>query len=186
MPAIGAPFEPSFAAMPRRRWWRLLAVLILATGCTDRAAEKQKAYHEAVAAAEREKAVLRNMQAERERLLGEYQMHDFEIRVWSGQFAPHRALGIDLSDEFAEDHRLARFFYRKLPLGWLGQIDRLLARSPQVLPWYDRYAGDVYRRKIVDRYVRRLQTLADRVTLQQSRVRGAEEYARLLKPTDTQ
>lgn len=170
---------------PKRRLAAAAVVLALAAGCTDRAAEKQKAYDDALAAVEREKAVLRNMRAERERLLGEYQMHDFEIRVWSGRFAPHQALGLDLAREFGEEQRWMRFFYRQWPLGWCGQIDRLLARSPQVLPWYDRYAGEVYRRKIVDRYVRRLNTLADRLTLQQSRVRDAEEYARLLNPASS-
>jgi hypothetical protein len=162
----------------------MLTALAFSAGCADRAAEKQKAYDDAIIAVEREQAVLRNMRTERERLLGEYLMHDFEIRVWSGRFAPHRAWGPDLADDFDDEHRFTRFFYRKLPLGWFGQFDRLLARRPEVLPWYDRYAGEAYRRKIADRYIRQLNTLADRITLQQGRVRDAEEYARLLKPAD--
>jgi hypothetical protein len=184
MPAIGAPFDLPFFARPNRQLARLLIVTALATGCADRAAEKQEAYDDALAAVDREKTVLRNMRSERERLLGEYQMHDFEIRVWSGQFAPHEALGVNLTDEFGDERRLVRFFYRHWPLDWIGQLDRLLALHPQLLPWYDRYAGDAHRRRLVDHYVRRLNTLADRLTLQQGRVRDAEEYARLLKPAD--
>jgi hypothetical protein len=185
MLATGAPPNLPFAAPSRRRFVWLLTALVFWAGCGDSAAEKQKAYDEALAAVDREKAVLRNMRDERERLLGEYQMHDFEIRVWSGQFAPHRALGLNLADDFDKEHHWLRFFYRTWPLHTFGQIDRLLARRPEVLPWYDRYAGESYRRRIADRYIRQLNTLADRVTLQQSRVRDAEEYARLLKPQES-
>lgn len=186
MPELAVLAAQPVSKPSKRRLAAAAVVLALAAGCTDRTAEKQKAYDEALAAVDREQAVLRNMRAERERLLGEYQMHDFEIRVWSGRFAPHRALGFDLDDEFDDEHRLARFFYRQWPLGWCGQIDRLLTRRPEVLPWYDRYAGEAYRRKITDRYVRQLNTLADRVTLQQGRMRDAEEYARLLNPAGSQ
>jgi len=173
---------PAAIPMSKRRLVAAVIVVVLTAGCGDSAADKQKAYDDALAAVDRERAVLRNMQAERERLLGEYLMHDFEIRVWSGQFAPHRALGFDLADDFDDEHRWVRFFYRKLPLGWFAQIDRLMSRRPEVLPWYDRYAGETYRRKISDRYIRQLSTLADRVALQEGRVRDAEEYARLLMP----
>jgi hypothetical protein len=195
--AFAASSRPASPPSPRRRFGRAVALAValsatlllsatlpLVVGCGDSSAEKRKAYQDALAAVDREKKVLGNMRDERERLYGEYLMHEFETRVWSGQFVPHRALGFDWADEFARDQWFARFCYRKMPLGPAGQLDRLLARNPESLPWHDRFAGDAYRRRIADRYLRVLNDLRDRVALQEDRVRNAEEFARILKPKD--
>jgi len=185
---LRAGTQPVVAAMGsvrRSDFRRLTACLlgvVLAAGCGDDGVEQRKAYDAAMQVVERERSTLTNMKAERERLYGELLMHDFESRVWSGEFSPHQWLGLDFRGDYATEYRLSRFIYRKAPLGWVGRIDRLLTRSPTLMPWYDRYQGEIYRRRLTDRYARMLNDLRDRIALQNDRVRNAEEYARIVKP----
>jgi hypothetical protein len=165
---------------------RAVAVVCLAMalvgGCGDDEAEKRRAYEEAEAAVAHEKTALRNLEFERKRLQGELRLHEFESRVWMGTFAPHKALGIDLGREYGHDLELVRFLYRKWPLGWFGRLDRLLARSPQVLPWYDRREGELYIARLKERYAKLLKDIDARIAIQKDRIRNAEEYAEIVRP----
>jgi hypothetical protein len=187
MPEIG-PCEPRihrWTSGPRRLGAVVVAALFLlslSAGCGDDEAERRRAYEQAEAAVAREKATLDNMELERRRLEGEQRLHEFQARVWTGEFVPHKLLGIDLGREQGKDLSLVRFFYRKWPLGWFGRLDRLLARSPQVLPWLDRRAGEAYGTKVKERYVRQLKDLDVRLAIQKDRIRAAEEYAEIVRP----
>jgi hypothetical protein len=176
--------RPSLRRRARRSVVAALSVAALA-GCGGDDAAQRKAYDEAVAAVARERQTLRNMEIERKRLEGERRVHEFESRVLSGTFAPLKALGLDLGKDYGNELRLVRFFYRKWPLGWVGRLDRLLARDADLLPWYDRRAGDLYGRKLKDRYAKLLKDLDDRIAIQKDRIRNAEEYAEIVRPRKT-
>jgi hypothetical protein len=175
----------AFAPSSRRATAMVVALLIAAaTGCGSDDAERRKAYDDAQAVVARERATLAAMQAEHDRLYGEYQMHDFESRLWSGRVSIGKLLGFDLDRRVGRDRKLTRFFYQKWPLGWLGRMDRLLTQRSDLLPWYNKYQGEMYQRKLTDHYKRMLGDLNDRLAIQRDRVRNAEEYARIIAPKD--
>lgn len=172
----------------RRRWsrlgWSALFVSVLPLlGCREDNARQVAAHQEAVAAIAREKQTLANVRAEQQRVYGEYLLNDFEGRVWVGDFSLSGALRLPWSnDNFDRNPPLYIYLRNKLPLGWLGQLDRLFSSKPEALPWYGRTAGDLYRRRIQDRFGRVLNVLRDRIALQEDRVQKSEEYARLIEP----
>lgn len=167
------------------RWGVLLTALLL--GCGDDSVRQKAAHDEALAAVEREKVTLKNMQAEQQRIYGEYLLHDFEGRIWAGTFVPSEAWGISWSERLSGDDSSLRSYLRtKLPHDWLRQLDRLLREESDLMPWYDRTQGELYRRRIRDRYSKLLDDIRDRLALQSERVRNAQEYARLLDPATTE
>lgn len=164
----------------------VFALTLLVLGCGEDPAKQQAAYDAAMADVERERTSLKNIRSEMERIYGEYLLHNFEGRAWSGEFSPRRVLRLKfLDDEYGTPTTIYAYLYRKAPLGWAAQLDRLLTDKPEVLPWYDRTRGEVYRRRVQERYARMLVDLRDRVTLQTERLKSAEEYARLLKPGES-
>jgi hypothetical protein len=159
--------------------------VVTVTGCGGEDAEQKKALEDAQAAVTRERATLTGMQAEYDRLLGEYQMHEFESRVWMGQVSLGKALGLDLERDLGDEWRNARFFFQKWPWGWFGRIDRLLTLRGDLLPWYNRYKGESYNRRQAEYYKRMLRDLGDRLVIQRDRVRNAEEYVQIIGPRTT-
>jgi hypothetical protein len=188
MPELGLHDDSLAAAFatPARRYAVVTALLlpVLAIGCGKDDAEQRKAYDDAQVVVERERATLAGMQAEYDRLYGEYLMHEFESRVWSGRVSLGKPLGLDVDREVSRTWPLSRFFYQKWPLGWFGRIDRLLTTQSELMPWYNRYQGEAYNRKLTDHYRRLLADLNDRLAIQRDRVRNAEEYARITGPPD--
>lgn len=176
--------SPAAAHAPTARRFVVVAALMLTaiSGCGGEDAEQHKALADAQAAVDRERATLTGMQAEYDRLLGEYQMHEFESRAWMGQVSLGRVFGLDLERDIGREWRLTRFFYLKWPLSWFGRIDRLLTLRSDLMPWYNRYQGEIYNRKLTDHYKRMLSDLGDRLTIQRDRVRNAEEYVQLIGP----
>lgn len=179
--------SPRPAALRVRRAWRCgwygiwLTALLL--GCGDDSIRQQAAHEEALAAVEREKVTLKNMQAEQQRIYGEYLLHDFEGRIWAGTFSPSVTWGAALPEWLSgHDSTLRSYLRTKWPHDWLRQLDRLLSEESDLMPWYDRTHGELYRRRIRDRYSKLLDDIRDRIALQSERVRNAQEYARLLDP----
>jgi hypothetical protein len=157
----------------------------LLTGCGEDAAKQQAAYQEALDVAARERQQLTNIRNEQQRVFGEYKVHDFEGRLWAGEVAPRREFGFLIGeDEYGNTSSLVGYLYKKLPVPWPFQLERLITDRSNVLPWYDRTAGAIYRRKVDERYRHLLNELRDRLSLQVSRVRDAEQYAELLKPPE--
>ena len=167
------------------RWGVLFTALLL--GCGDDSVRQKAAHDEALAAVEREKVTLKNMQAEQQRIYGEYLLHDFEGRIWAGTFVPSEAWRTSWSERLSGDDASLRSYLRtKWPDDWLRQLDRLLREESDLMPWYDRTQGELYRRRIRDRYSKLLDDIRDRLALQSERVRNAQEYARLLDPATTE
>jgi hypothetical protein len=164
----------------------LLLCAALVVGCGEDPAKQQAAYDSAMADVERERTSLKNIRSEMERIYGEYLLHNFESQVWSGEFSPRNVLRLSfLNDQYGRSTNIYAYLYRKVPLPWTAQIDRLFSDRPEVFPWYDRTKGEVYRRRVQERYARMLIDLRDRVALQTERVKSAEEYARILKPGES-
>lgn len=155
----------------------------LLVGCGEDNSQQRAAHQEAVAAIAREQQTLRNVRAEQQRVFGEYLLNDFEGRVWAGNFSFSGALGLPWAGgDYEREPPLYIYLRNKLPLGWCGQLDRLLSNKPESLPWYSRTEGELYRRRTQDRFGRVLNVLRDRVALQEDRVTKSEEYARLIEP----
>lgn len=168
---------------------RLTAVLVslLLAGCGEEDTRQKAAYQEAVAAVAREQQTLKNVRSEQQRVFGEYLVNDFEGRIWAGSFSFSGALRLPWStDAYERDPPLYVYFRDKLPLGWFGQLDRLLSEKPEALPWYGRTEGELYRRRTQERFLRVLNVLRDRVALQEDRVRQSQEYVRLIAPESGQ
>lgn len=188
MPELGL-LDDSLAAAIARSMRRFAAVAVLflpvlAIGCGKDDVEQRKAYDDAQAVVVRERATLAGMQDEYDRLYGEYLTHDFESRVWSGRVSLGKMFGLDVDREVSRDWRLSRFFYDRWPLGWFGRIDRLLTQRGELMPWYNRYQGEAYNRRLTEHYRRLLADLNDRLVVQRDRVRNAEEYVQIIGPPD--
>lgn len=161
----------------------VLFATMLVAGCGDESAKQQAVYQEAAQAAEREQAALKGIRTEAERVFGEYLLHNIEGRIIAGDYSPRREMGLLLGeDAYGNPKNLYGYLFRKMPLPWYWQIERLITDRSSSLPWYDRTQGEVYRRRVRDRYSQLLIDLRDRVSLQTERVKHAEDYARLLKP----
>lgn len=161
----------------------LLVALFLVGGCGEDESHQQAAYQEAVAAVAREKQTLKNVRNEQQLVYGEYLLNEFEAHVWAGGFSFSGVLQLPWArDEYERVPPLYTYLRNKLPLGWFGQFDRLLSEKPEALPWYDRTAGELQRRRIQERFSRVLNVLHERIVLQEDRVKKSEEYARLIEP----
>lgn len=183
------PFAEQFATTKSSRRWFVrrssLAVFValLPVGCGEDDTQQRAAYQEALTAIAREQQTLKNVRAEQQRIYGEYLLNDFEGRVWSGNFSFSGALRLPWAGgDYDRNPPLYVYLRNKLPLGWFGQIDRLLSEKPDLMPWYSRTEGDLFRRRIQERFGRVLNVLHDRIVLQEDRVRKSEEYARLIEP----
>jgi len=190
MTSIAASFQFEIAIGRSRRsaamlWLGFCAAGLLSStiGCGDGGVKEQAAYEQALAVTAREQAILKNIATEQQRVFGEYQFLVFVGRLKSGEVSPSGELGIKwTTDEYRREVPVLLYLHDKLPLGWFGQLDRLLVNKSQLLPWFSHTAGDLYRRRIDAQFSRALIELRDRMSLQTDRVRSAEEYARLIAP----
>lgn len=158
--------------------------LALIFGCERGTDDRAAAYREALAVQRREEATLANIRRESAVLRGEYHVYVWEASFLSGESTP--------ADWFNPAHVWPRY-PRYEP--WVGRVRRLTAlpagfdlffdvwrRRFVDLPWYDRARGQSLLRQSAQRYAVLLQNLDKREQEQQTAVRNAADYARLLAP----
>ncbi len=173
-----------FRRRPAPRWAAIGWLLATIAGCGDGADSRQAAYQEAQAALERHETTLANILRESGRLRGEYRVYLLEADFLTGNLTPAEVFdlqriwpGLDRWTPTLE--RVRRF--TTVPTGFRSFF--LLWKDRFVdLPWYDRLQGQILRQRSLERYAGLLNPLDQRRREEETAVRNAADYARLLAP----